>query len=132
MTTKTFIDMARWGKDHWSTLTYLETLAVDNKGMAIPNLERMRCDINVHPGLGNSANHHFPGKAYPTRLKDGPITDHDDWSCVEDMEAAGLVEWKGTGINPIIVFTDLGMKVAAALRVYKAKDGNFHQFEYKG
>ncbi len=53
-------------------------------------------------------------KGYPTRLKDGSeLANHDDWDCISDMEAAGLVEWRGTGLQPIITLTNYGWLVAA-------------------
>ena len=68
------IPMNKWGKDHWSTLIYLETLAVDNKGFAKPENIRMRTNEIRHPHL---VGHTFPGSnalsgsAYPTKLKEG-------------------------------------------------------------
>jgi hypothetical protein len=122
------IPMEQWGKDHWTTFAYLETCAVDNKGVV--GREQMRCDPDIHPGLANRANSLFRTK-YPTRLKgyfkpDGTkdesvvVADHDDWSCFEDMVAAGLMEWNGTGINPVVKFTPEGHKIAGQLREHRA------------
>ncbi len=88
-TIKSPIRIDLWGKDHWSTLSYLETCAVDNKG--VPSLDRMRCDIDRHPGLYGSLSMMTP-KKYPTLLKYGiKAMNHDDWDCVDDMEAVGLL-----------------------------------------
>jgi hypothetical protein len=70
----------------------------------------MRCDPRLHPAhahfspIGNV----LDGGKYPTRLKDGEQPNHDDWSCVEDFMALGLVEDDGTGLNPVLRFTDAG------------------------
>lgn len=128
-----------FGKDHWSTFAYIETCCVDSRG--IPNRERMHCDPTIHPGLTNSANVMFqdqPGA--PTRLsgyflpngnKDPgrAVSAHDDWSCAEDLEAAGLIEWNGTGINPVFKMTAHGLAVAARLRAHKAGGGHFATFD---
>jgi len=112
-----------WGKDHWSTLAYLETRAVDKDGKVNPS--QMRCDRERHPGLACA----FHIKPYPTRIKDGiELEDHDDWDCFDDAVAAGFVEWKGSGINPIVVFTKKGYEVAAKLREHRAKGGAFTEF----
>jgi len=125
------VPMSQWGRDHWSTLAYIECRCVDHKG--IPNRAHMRTDIDLHPALADTRIlvNMQPGKKYPTRLKDGIDKEaHDDWSCAEDMEAAGLLKWEGTGLNPVFVLTKLGLKVSAALREHKAGGGNFASFSY--
>jgi hypothetical protein len=119
------IPIKRWGKDHWSTFAYLETRCVDHDG----DIDRhhLRVDALRHPGLG----HCVWSTDYPTRLKGGDtITPHDDVDCIEDMVAAGLVEWGGSGVNPSISLTALGLMVANALRNHKASGGSFGSFEY--
>jgi hypothetical protein len=122
------IPMEKWGKDHWSTLAYVECRCVDNKG--VPNREHLRCDADIHPGLTNSANRSRPGVKYPTRLNNNSkVLAHDDWSCIKDMEREGLVEWNGTGINPVFKLTKKGHVVCAELRKHKADGGYFANFE---
>jgi hypothetical protein len=121
------IPMSKWGRDHWSTLGYIECMCVDNKG--VPGRDQMRCDPDVHPGLAGRGTG-TTGKKYPTRLKDGEeVYGHDDWSCAEDMEREGLLEWNGTGIHPVFKLTEKGQKLAAKLRQYKADGGNFSNFK---
>src|SRR5688572_21590317 len=80
-----------WGQDHWSTFAYLETRAVDAKGV-IDN-RRMRCNPRLHRHLANMGmGSIIDGSKYPTRLKVGTIDKHDDWSCLEDMVAAGFLK----------------------------------------
>lgn len=128
------IPVARWGKDHWSTIAYAETCAVDR---GEPDKERMRCDPRVHPAQANTANVLFHGEdGSPTKLRgwsaDKPLTNialkHDDWSCLEDAEAAGLLKLEGTGVYPRVVFTAVGKAVAAALRQHKSAGGTFATF----
>lgn len=124
---KPSVPVEQWGKDHWSTFAYLETRAVDYKGVI--NHEHMRCDSDRHPGLANSANRLGGGKKYPTRLKNGAEkSDHDDWDCFEDLISVGLVTWEGTGMLPIVAFTDKGRVLAGRLRAFKAEGGNFAEF----
>lgn len=107
---------SEWGKDHWSTYAYI-AYCVTNRG-GQPELSRMRCDPEVHPGLTWARL--WPGSdrpCSPTRLKraaDGSpryAWSHDDWSCVEDFESAGLLVWGGSGIHPILRFTEAGWKL---------------------
>lgn len=126
------VPMKSWAKDHWSTFAYLETIAVESGGKGMPDLRRMRCDIDRHPGLAVASP--MGGRAgmkkYPTRLKDGKQRrDHDDWDCVDDMEAAGLIEIHGTGIHPIVKLTREGEKMAAKLRAHKGSGGHFATFD---
>ena len=125
------IPVELFGKEHWSTFAYIETRCVDYDG--VPNNNHMRTDPDLHPGLVGAkiaplmtAN---PTK-FPTRLNDGTeVYDHDDWSCAEDLEAAGLLKWKGTGMNPVFVLTDKGKAVAARLRAHRSDGGVFHTFK---
>lgn len=130
------IPMSRWGKDHWSTLIYLETLAVECKGLAKPVNARMRTNEKRHPhlvggdfrfGLGAG----IGGSEYPTRLKEGEVKEHDDWDCVDDAIEEGLVGDVGTGLNRSYKFTKLGKEVMAKLRQFKMDGGNFGDFIFQ-
>lgn len=139
-----YVPMEQWGHDHWSTLAYLESRAVDHAGF-IDN-RHMRTDPRLHSSLiglmpiGNvRVALNKDGKTYPTRLKGGKDLDrHDDWSCLEDMSAAGLVkiQFRQTNTNIAgnsqarIKLTHLGWKVSAALREHRANGGHWRDFEY--
>lgn len=120
------IPVSEWGKDHWSTLAYIETRAVDHGGE--PYKEHMRCDPDIHPQFANSTNRAFPNSRYPTRLKTRELYGHDDWSCLEDAEEAGFIRSKGTGLFPIYELTDYGRVVVGKLRAWKASGRNYHEF----
>jgi len=121
------IPMTRWGKDHWSTFAYVEMRIVDYAG--VPNRRHLRVSPKRHPGLA-----HCPWEVdIPTRLNDGKVrNNHDDIDCIDDMIAAGLLEWKGTGINPIFKLTPLGKEVAGLLRKHKGDGGWFATFDPSG
>lgn len=90
------IPMERFGKDHWSTFAYVETRAVDHKGTI--EHDHMRCDADRHPllalagrrtavvGFGPTGT-----TKYPTRVRGGEVADHDDYDCLDDLVAAGLL-----------------------------------------
>jgi len=126
------IPMNQWGKDHWSTLAYLETLAVERNGLAIPVNERMRTNEKRHPhllGTGFMVGS-MDASEYPTRLKEGEVKEHDDWDCVDDATEEGLIEDVGTGLNRAYKFTKLGKEGMAKLRQFKMDGGNFHSFVF--
>lgn len=132
-----YVPMERWGKDHWSTFLYLETCAVDNSGK-IDRL-KMRCNprlhrelANVHPSIGL-----MDGSKYPTRLQDGELDKHDDWSCLEDMVAEGLIKAWCRVARPRDAFgnseakvelTELGWWFVGQLRCHRASGGRFVNF----
>jgi len=117
-----YIPMERFGHDHWSTFAYLETCVVDVHGY-IDN-RRMRCNARLHREFAWRAD----GSDYPTRLKDGEQARHDDWSCLEDMAAAGLIRawWREPageffgGGQARVELTERGQEIAAQLREHKA------------
>lgn len=131
-----YISMDQWGKDHWSTFTYLETRAVDGGGM-IDN-RRMRCNARLHREFANVETPGFSSlKEYPTILKYGELENHDDWSCLEDMVAARLIEAfyqvkypnraLGNSVAKIEL-TELGWQIAGQLRRHKANGGKFSSY----
>lgn len=123
------VPMEHWGKDHWSTLAFAECRAVDYDGKL--DEVRMRTDPAVHPVIAEARAAKygdFINRAHPTVLKGGERLDgHDDWSCVEDMEAAGLVV-TGSG-GTVVWLTDTGWRIAHELRRWKATGGNFAAFQ---
>ncbi|HSC15407.1 MAG TPA: hypothetical protein VLI71_09840 [Gammaproteobacteria bacterium] len=92
----------RWGKDHRSTLLYIETRCVDYGGVL--DRRQLRTDTDI-----------------PTRLADGTdIKGHDDLDCIDDFIEAGLVQSWGTGLHPLVSLTDAGWKAAWELRQERA------------
>ncbi len=93
-----------WGKDHFSTLVYLETRIVDGDGRLKSAHMRTKSD----------------GTKYPTRLDDGTeLVGHDDWDCVRDLEHAGYVTTR-TGRFKVrpgpYALTDAGWNLAGRCR----------------
>jgi hypothetical protein len=113
-----------WGKDHLSTLLYVETVCTDRKG--IVEAARMRqWSGRVLRGDVSSALPCDSDVDYPTRLRGGDeLTEHDDWDCVEDMVQAGLILWEGTRMLPVLKLTDRGWGLAGVLRRYIAEGGS--------
>lgn len=132
-----------FGKDHWSLLGYLETLCVDsiNQGVGSIDKRRVRCNPKRHPLHAVNANFGVGGwkPEYGTRLSgfwtDGDKTDpkrqiksHDDYDCLNDLEAAGFVEVISEA-NGYVRMTKLGQTVAGDLRRHKAAGGYFSNYK---
>lgn len=109
-----------FGKDHWSTLLYIETCCVDNAGRV--DRARLRCNPERHPHF-NSRHHPEWSDDYSTRFRSGErrIPGHDDWDVIEDLEHAGLLERLGTGAQPLFKLTDAGWRRVHALRRERAE-----------
>ena len=145
-----------FGKDHWSLLAYIETLVVDGietggavgrarsrrgpAGLGVIDRDRVRCNPARHPLLlGPRQTSDFRWKPeWGTRLRgyfDAPedqratlrLPDHDDWDCLEDLDAAGLVEFV-TLTSGGVLLTEDGLRMAARLRAHKANGGHFATF----
>lgn len=128
------VPIGMFGKDHWSAFAYIETRVVDHNGDI--DIRHMRCHPGRHPQYIHLTN---DKTVYPTRLKgyfDDPenpelfIYDHDDWDCLDDCEAAGLIEMIGTGIRPAYKLTDFGSMISGKLRKHKANGGHFATFDH--
>lgn len=124
------VTIEMFGKDHWSTFAYLTTLVNDGGRV---DIRRMRCDRKRHPLL--AATPEFGGVVMsrydspPTRLKnDELLHDHDDWDCVDDLTAVGLVENIGSHVNPVIRLTSEGLEVMRQITEHKQNGGVFANF----
>lgn len=132
------IPVEQWGKDHWSLLAYIEYRAVNHKGV----LDKRHLRIK-NPMVANATDSPFPAPKWKpewgTKLRgyflpngeknqSKVLENHDDLDCIEDMEAAGLVENLGTGLHPASKLTTKGQKFAAALSKHKQEGSTFAQF----
>lgn len=95
------IPLTRWGKDHLSTLLYIEHCHVDKHHIGQLDPEKMR-----------------PRGEYPTILRDDEeVHGHSDWDCCEDMVAEDVLrDGGGTGLHPIYLLTERGWTLVAATR----------------
>ncbi len=131
------IPIEKWAKDHWSTFAYAGCVVTGKNG--IPEKDKMRCCIKRHPGMRGPHQQRIPRCGpYPTKIREGDkivpdlqteVEDwHDDYDCIEDMVAAGLLIISGTGINPVWALTDAGWAIFKSLSDFKNKGGNFIDF----
>lgn len=136
--------VAKYGKDHWSLLAYVENCCVNGQeGIGEIDRRRVRCNPNTRPMLAGVQNPQWKLN-YSTRLADlfdfedrtDPekaiaaglqLRDHDDWDCLEDLEAAGYVEVLSL-VNGFVKMTENGCGVTAKLRAHKAAGGQFAGF----
>lgn len=134
------VPVALWGRDHWSTLAYIETKLVDDDGKDEcgysvrfdPRMRQCRRHFRV---LSEALPGHrkreaqFGEPMQPThgsRLSDGTYLPwHDDWHCVQDLMAEGLFEHGEWDAGMELKLTELGHEVAAALRKHKAAGGTY-------
>lgn len=142
------VPMSKWGRDHWSTLGYLETRIVDHKGRI--SHDHMRCHAGRHPFMLRAKRRSNllgggDGSAYPTRLRDSEtLPHHDDYDCIDDMIAAGLVTVTmppppaGVLVTGVVeaelmtratyALTEQGLRISAELRAHKARGGSWATF----
>ena len=124
------IPAKEWGRDHWSLLAFIECLCVDHRGKLDDARRRnLRTNSTTHPGHGYSLGEPGWNPASGTRLKDKQLPMHDDWDCLEDLEAAGLLENNGSSIEPLLKLTQAGLAYSAALRAHKANGKGFATFQ---
>ena len=110
----TTIEPKRWGREHWSLLGYIATCfdgEIDRR--------KLRCNENRHPMLAHC--HSAWKDEWSTRLKSTPEGEHikaighDDWDCLDDLEAAGMVNVFSL-VNGFVRLTEYGSRVAFRLR----------------
>lgn len=127
------IPVDRWGRDHWSTFAYVCSCLFNRCEL---DTRRMRTDPVLHPGLGGVEpvfGRIVDGSVYPTRLRDGETASpHDDWSCLDDAEAAGLLANGGTGLHRAYRLTERGLAVHAELLAHLNDGGKVSAFALGG
>ncbi len=125
---KTCISPSLFGKDHWSLLAYIECRCVDDRGAL--DKRHLRCNP-TGPHRIHAVNARLIGAQWEptwgTRIKGGQLDQHDDWCCLDDLEAAGYVEVVSTA-NGVVKLTKGGVAMAALLRAHKAAGGQFATF----
>jgi len=133
------IPMDKWGKDHWSTLAYLETVCVEKQEFEVVTNPHMRSKRR-HFRILAQETHTDPcaipmSREHGTLLFDGSMVEnHDDWDCLGDMIGAGLIfptsDCHGeVGPYSRLKLSEAGQKMAAALRRHKSAGGNFGNFK---
>lgn len=115
------VPILQWGRDHWSMLGYV---AVAFDGTL--SRERMRCNPSRHPLMAHRGS--WDDK-YSSRLNLGEVIGHDDWDCLDDLEAEGLLAVESM-INCRVRMTHKGSQVAFQLRDHKAAGGSLSTFQY--
>lgn len=137
------IDEWRFGPDHWSTLLYINTVAVDRGGFKIDSDPRMRTYFRTYEAMDREdAKEHpnvrpFTEEAYftPVYQADGTKTkvfDHDDWSCLYDMMLAGyFVDMTPFTfkVGAVLQFSPKGQEMVARLEQHKRTGGTFKNFK---
>lgn len=139
-----YIPIEQWGKDHWSTLSYIETRLVEGP-LVVAFDQRMRQKRRnfrvlaeaLRPGSpeARQVSMAVPMDSYHgTRLYGGTsvVSNHDDWDCVQDAVAAGLFEGDVNNFEAgfPLKLTAKGYAVVADLRRFKASGGSYHTYRY--
>ena len=113
------IPMNQWGSDHWSLLGYVAA-CFDNE----LNRTRLRCNPERHPLMQHQGGW---SDKYSSRLAFGKSIGHDDFDCLDDLEAEGFVIIDSI-INCRVSLTEKGNRAAFKLREHKRNGGSFATF----
>lgn len=134
------VPQERWGKDHWTTLLYLETCVVDQRGrIEHAKMRTSRRNWRLAGSVHGVANVMAPDE-YPTRLTPLQVEraefdavhltgGHDDWECLQDFADAELLTFKVDEDYPqfplpvTITFTPAGHQAVADTRKRRAETG---------
>lgn len=139
-TSEDYISPEKWGRDHLSTLLYMETRLCDYGGLKIVPDPRMRTKRRMFRLFSEKfksshrrdiAHMIVMDKKHGSRLKDGEILDsHDDWDCLQDMAKHGLItpDEESFDLGVSLSFTELGYHIVYLLRKFKCENKNIKDF----
>ena len=124
------VQIERWGKDHWSTLAYIESICVDSmNGVGRVGRCKVQTNIDRHPEYAHMSvtpvGSQLDGAKFGIRLADStlPGPAYDEWDCIEDFENNFLVVDVGFTSEPAYRMTRLGNLVAGKVRAHWACSG---------
>ena len=133
------VPMEFWGKDHWSTLAYVETVMVEHAGFQIGSDARMKSNrrnfrvMREQCPRPKRTNHAFGGivmnPEHSSVLRNAASVNHDDWCCVQDMAAAGLFIESDCQPGVVLRLSEYGAHVVNALREHKRVGGSYTTFK---
>lgn len=147
-----YVPLANFGKDHWSTLAYMETVMVDVGGFQIGADARMRSNRRNFRVMNELCPRPHRVKQtgklamvmdrekHGSLLKDGTVaTNHDDWCCIQDMAEVGFFRANEKVVNAeaiepgvILHLSPAGRTAVELLRAHKAGGGTFANFTLIG
>lgn len=130
MTVAPITSVELFGKDHWSTLAFVETRCVDYKGVL--DQDKMRCNLNRHAAFAGPVQRRSLimqwQENWGTRLSDGTmLSDHDDWDCLIDLAKVGYIEIIDID-SAVVKMTPAGLEVVQKLRIYRTETGRYTDF----
>lgn len=140
-----YIPLSHWGRDHWTTFAYVETVMADMAGFQVGADARMKSNRRnfrvmqrdcPNPKRASNSGHAMMLVMEPqhaTKLNDGQqVSNHDDWACVQDMAAEDLFVQGPDDVEPGVVlqFSEKGNQVANALREFKRNGGKYADFRW--
>jgi hypothetical protein len=135
------ISIDQFGRDHWSTLAYIDCVMIDCAGFQVGFDARMRqgrrhyrvmheeCPRPKRVGISTAAL--VMDLEHSTVLRDGSkVAGHDDWHCVQDLATAGIFTARVEDIQPgeTLHLSDFGRALANDLRAHKASGGSWKDF----
>lgn len=136
-----YVAPALFGRDHWTTLAYIESVMADCAGFQLGTDPRMRSNRRNYRVMSEvprpkraknpTATVHLMTSEDGSRLNNGQVVHgHDDWNCVEDFAAVGFFDVgpAGLGAGKTLRFSPLGKAVATRLRQHKQDGGQFEAF----
>ena len=137
-----FVPMEHWGQDHWSMFAYMATIMMDYGGFQCgfdPKMRQNRRNFRIMMDQFNNPKRNGKSNAkglvmeerWKSRLTDAEASrEHDDWSCVQDMANAGLLNVVAGQVQPGVWlhFSELGYKYLDLLIRHKMTGGAFGDF----
>ena len=110
------IIIEQFGKDHWSLLLYIETRIHNYEGVL--DICHMRIkDPSWKPEYGTRLFGYWNEDNTTNSLLQ--LHYHDDYDCLDDLEAENLIKNIGTGLRPVCTITKKGAKALSQLLLHK-------------
>ena len=127
------ITIEQFDKDHWSLLLYIETRIHNYQG--ILDIYHMRIK---NPTIRSGWKSEYGTRLFGYWSEDNTtnsllrLPNHDDYDCLDDLEAEGLIKNIGTGIRPVCLITVKGAKILSQLLLHKQNSGQCSGFVPSG
>lgn len=124
-----------WMQAHWTAFYYVAEIAAQD-GSCKPDPKRLRCNELEHPEIAKRLREQADGEVpvlegHDTETTVGTLYEHDDWSCLEDAEDAGLLSCDYRGSQKKYKLTPMGYRALKLIEEHLAEGLEVKDFRLK-
>jgi len=128
------VSIEDFGKDHWSLMGYIgcridSNPVPDARNFGVLDSMNLRDKTRLHwnPTYGTRLSGFWTDEGVNVERQ---LPDHDDFDCLDDLEAAGVITRISQTEILKVAFTSEGLHIYSALTKHKASGKHYSKFQW--